>query len=116
MEIHEYQMKESFRKYGVPVPRGSVASTEHGAPSANLALSKINSVSDLTGKRVGLYWNTKPNGDVFLSRLAELIEEKFKIIIVKFFPGKVDTSQAISDTVLKKIGQSCDLVILATGD
>jgi hypothetical protein len=116
MKIHEYQAEELFTKYWVPVPRGSAASTVHEVPSANMAPSKVNALSDLTGKRVGLYWNTKPNGDVFLSRLAELIEGKFKIKIVKFFPGKVDTSQSISETVLKKIKQSCDLVILATGD
>lgn len=116
MKIHEYQAKELFKKYGVPVPRGSVAFTVPEAPSVDLALPKVNSISDLNGKRVGLYWNTKPNGDVFLSRLAELIEERFKIKIVKFFPGKVDTSQAISEIVLKKIKQTCDLVILATGD
>ena len=116
MKIYEHLAKELFGKYGVPVPRGSVAFTVPEAPSVTLALSKVDSVSDLTGKRVGLYWNTKPNGDVFLSMLAELIEDKFKIGIVRFFPGKVDTSQAISETVLKKIKQTCDLVILATGD
>jgi hypothetical protein len=116
MKNHEHQPKELCRKYGVPVPRWGVALTGQEASSANLALPKVNSVFDLTGKRVGLYWNTKPNGDVFLSRLAELIEEKFKIEIVKFFPGKVDTSQAISEIVLNKIRIMCDLVILATAD
>jgi hypothetical protein len=116
MKNQEYQEKELSGKYGVPVPQGSVSFAVHEVPSANLELPKVNSVSDLTDKRVGLYWNTKPNGDVFLSRLAELIEEKFKISIVKFFPGKVDTSQAISEVVLNKIKQTCDLVILATAD
>jgi hypothetical protein len=116
MKNHNCQAKGPFGEYGVPVPRGSAAITLPEASSADPALPKVTSAADLTGKRVGLYWNTKPNGDLFLSRLAELLEEKFKIKIVKFFPGKVDTSQPISETVLKKITQTCDLVILATAD
>ena len=34
MKIHEYQAKELFRKYGVPVPEGNVAFTPDDAASA----------------------------------------------------------------------------------
>jgi succinyl-CoA synthetase beta subunit len=34
MKIHEYQGKEIFRKYGVPVPRGILAHTAEGAEQA----------------------------------------------------------------------------------
>ena len=38
MKIHEYQAKELFRKYGVPVPRGAVAHTAEQAREAALSL------------------------------------------------------------------------------
>ncbi|MEE8415087.1 MAG: ATP-grasp domain-containing protein, partial [Desulfobacterales bacterium] len=31
MKIHEYQAKKLFKKYGVPIPDGDVASTVDGA-------------------------------------------------------------------------------------
>ena len=31
---------------------------------------------DLSGKTVVLYWNGKPNGDLFLDRIGELLIEK----------------------------------------
>ena len=34
MKIHEYQAKEIFSRYGIPVPRGSVASTPSEARAA----------------------------------------------------------------------------------
>ena len=38
MNIHEYQAKELFLKYGVPTPGGSVASTSEEAAAAATAL------------------------------------------------------------------------------
>ena len=32
---------------------------------------------DLNGKTIVLRWNTKPNGDIFLSRIAERLEKDF---------------------------------------
>jgi len=34
MKIHEYQAKEIFKKYGLPVPRGIVVHNSHEAESA----------------------------------------------------------------------------------
>ena len=43
MKIHEYQAKELFRKFGVPVPRGSVAFTvaEAKATGADLGVFPV---------------------------------------------------------------------------
>ncbi len=38
MKIHEYQAKELFKKYGVPVPEGAVAATAEEAREAALSL------------------------------------------------------------------------------
>ncbi len=42
------------------------------------ALRVIPRPATLEGKTVLLYWNGKPNGDVFLNRTAKLIEEHAK--------------------------------------
>ena len=38
MKVHEYQAKEIFARYGIPVPQGSVASTAHQARQATTNL------------------------------------------------------------------------------
>ncbi|HEY3588352.1 MAG TPA: ATP-grasp domain-containing protein, partial [Myxococcaceae bacterium] len=38
MKIHEYQGKELFRKYGVPTPRGILATTPEEAEKAATSL------------------------------------------------------------------------------
>jgi hypothetical protein len=43
-------------------------------------------ISTLEGKTVGLKWNQKPNGNIFLDRVAELLQEKVPgVKIVKFY-------------------------------
>lgn len=43
-------------------------------------------ITSLEGKTIGLKWNEKPNGNIFLDRIAELLQEKVKNVkIVKFY-------------------------------
>jgi len=43
-------------------------------------------ITSLEGKTIGLKWNEKPNGNIFLDRIAELLKEKVKNVkIVKFY-------------------------------
>ena len=77
-------------------------------------------VDTLDGKRVGLLWNGKPNGDVFLNRIAELLEKNYKNIeIIKFW--EVDRegtafSNKYSDELLDRIADSADIVIASSAD
>ena len=49
-------------------------------------------ISTLQGKTVGLKWNAKPNGNLFLDRVAELLKEQVKDIrIVKFYENEATT-------------------------
>jgi len=41
MKIHEYQAKELFQKYGVPIPRGRVAFTVEEAQAAARELGTL---------------------------------------------------------------------------
>ena len=77
-------------------------------------------VDTLEGKRVGLLWNGKPNGDVFLNRVAELLEENYKNIeIIKFWevdPGGTALVTKYSDELLDRIADSADIVIASSAD
>ena len=74
----------------------------------------------LDGKKIGLYWNGKPNGDFFLNRFAELLEKRYRgIEIVKLW--EVDSTGTAhadrkSDEVLDFIAKSADVVIAGQGD
>ena len=77
-------------------------------------------VDTLEGKRIGLLWNGKPNGDVFLNRVAELLEKNYKDIeIIKFWevdPGGTALVTKYSDELLDRIADSIDIVIASSAD
>ncbi len=50
-------------------------------------------ISSLEGKTVGLKWNEKPNGNLFLDRVAELLIEKVPgVKIIKFYEVEPSTA------------------------
>jgi hypothetical protein len=93
-------------------------------PSVNSTTDRVNNrPGDLTGKTVVLYWNGKPNGDVLLNRIGELIKEKESSIkILKAWeeiPSSVHTepTHESSRSVAQKLaGLNPDIVIGAPGD
>jgi hypothetical protein len=90
----------------VPMATGRVTKAE-GAPG----------LKTLDGKRVGLFWNTKPNGDVFLLRIGERLKERFENIqLIEFMPGKADSAIGAPAVALKEAATRCDAVLLSTGD
>jgi hypothetical protein len=42
-------------------------------------------VGSLEGKRIGLIYNEKPQGDILLQRTAELLKERFKNIEITWY-------------------------------
>jgi hypothetical protein len=82
--------------------------------------SKIaNRVLDLKGKRIGLFWNGKPNGNVFLDEIANQLKARFDVLkIVKMWEVKPETRTALGNSVenLKFMAQNADLIIGASGD
>lgn len=64
-------------------------------------------ISALEGKTVGLKWNVKPNGNLFLNRVAELLKEKIKDVkIIKFYEVEPTTvPQSTSQEVAKQKAQ-----------
>jgi hypothetical protein len=78
---------------------------------------------DLSGKTVVLYWNGKPNGDLFLNRIAELLIERVNNVkVVKAWEVRPSTkrtdptAEASRTTAEDLAGLNPDLVIGAPGD
>ncbi|MFH1650664.1 MAG: hypothetical protein ABID87_00955 [Chloroflexota bacterium] len=87
------------------------------APSRAAAAATASRPKTLAGKRIGLFWNTKPNGDVFLLRIGELLKERFPDAeLVKFFPGKADSAIGAPAAALKDAAEKSDVLLLSTGD
>ena len=103
-----------FTRWKLVSPEATVCATS----------DRVNAHPDgLSGKRVVLYWNGKPNGDVFLDRLAELLPEKFEDVrIVKAWESSSATSEGdpTAEGSRATAGElarlSPDIVIGAAGD
>jgi len=79
-------------------------------PPSNLALT--DRVKDLAGKKIGLYWLGKPDGDVFFDRVQKLLEEKFPTAKVLRYTGAFD----IGDALAAKVAKEVDTFVYGVGD
>ncbi len=69
-------------------------------------------LADLDEKKVGLFWNGKPNGDLLLEAIARLLERRFKHIkTIKF-----NLSISVGPENRRQMAEQCDAVIAAIGD
>jgi len=78
-----------------------------------------NRVPALSGKTVGLFWNGKPNGDVFLEEVASRLKATYEDLkVVKFWEVKPETRTAFGNTDedLKFMSQNADLIIGSSAD
>jgi len=69
-------------------------------------------VGDLNGKTIGFIDNGKPNYDIFLARLMELLNQRFK------FAGTIlarktekDTGVALNSALMDKLVQNSDIIL-----
>ena len=93
-------------------------------PTSVIMTDEISSLSpridSFEGKRIGLLWNSKPNGEFFLNRVAELLSKKFqRAEIIKFwerYPNETANPDKKSDEAIDIITQNADVVISAAGD
>ncbi|MBI2910266.1 MAG: hypothetical protein HYX92_21700 [Chloroflexi bacterium] len=67
----------------------------------------------LSGCKIGLYWNTKPGGDLGLEEVARLLEERFQDLKFERF----SCGHPHGKEILEKVAKSgCDAIIGATAD
>lgn len=74
-------------------------------------------LSDLAGKRIGLYWNLKPGGDAALKRAGELLGSRFPDIETKIYVGSIGAANRfMTKDDIKRIMAECSAVIGSTAD
>ena len=76
-------------------------------------------IRDLNGKVIGLFWNGKPNGDIFLKSIAEGLRKRWRTLkIAPMWEVKPDTRTALGNSAdnLKAMAAGADLMIGASGD
>jgi hypothetical protein len=79
-------------------------------PPQNLGIT--GRVTDLAGKKIGLYWLGKPDGDVFFARVQKLLEERFPTATVLQYTGAFD----IGDALAAKVAKEVDTFVYGVGD
>ena len=69
----------------------------------------------LTEKVAGFLWNAKPNGDLLLRHLEQILKDKLKLSAT-VMERKPLASSGAPNEVIKTLSAKCDFVILAIGD
>jgi hypothetical protein len=70
---------------------------------------------DLNGRTLGILWNSKPNADHLLSRLEELLAERFELAGVVHM-RKPTASIPAYEGVLEELSRRCQAVVNGVGD
>jgi len=76
-------------------------------------------LDDFSGKRIGLWWNGKPNGDIFLDELAHQLESRYqgmKAVRMWEVDPATTTAYGVPREKLERMAHSADLVIGALAD
>ena len=72
---------------------------------------------DLTGKRVGLYWNLKAGGDHALTRAAELLGRRYPGATFRRYWGEVGSLFRMATPAdVERMAAECDAVVGTTSD
>ena len=72
---------------------------------------------DLNGKRIGLYWNLKPGGDVALQRVQEKLSERYPEARFSYFQGDVGAAMRHSTpAATDRHARECDVIVSTTSD
>jgi len=66
----------------------------------------------LNNKKVGLFWNGKPSGNVVLDSIGALLQGKYEGIELKFF----NAGFPAAPEMIQRMAAESDVVIGATGD
>jgi len=80
-------------------------------------VSLASRLSDLSGKTIGLFWNTKPSGDILNQYTAQLLSSRYDGITFKVYYGSEgSTYRLASASDLDTMAQECDAVIGSLAD
>jgi len=85
-------------------PRGEIAPPPLFAPQARIA--------DLSGKRLGIYWNGKAGGNHFWNVIEQLLKERLPKTAIRRYDGPYD----LGDALAAKIAGEVDAFFYGVGD
>jgi hypothetical protein len=85
-------------------PRGEITLPPVSPPSKR--------ISDLKGKKIGLYWNEKPGGIHFWNGIEALLKKKLPDTAVLRYSGAFD----LSDEMAARIAREADAFLYGVGD
>ena len=71
--------------------------------------------ASLEGLKVGLVENTKYNSDTILLKIAERLDERYKIKMVHM-ARKKSSSHSVNDDAIQTLKQKTDFVLAGIGD
>ena len=71
--------------------------------------------AELRGKRVGILDNTKSNADILMRHMATMLCEQYGAADV-VHRRKTHAAIGATEALLDELAESCDLVILGSGD
>ena len=89
------------------------------ARAASLGLEIAPRVHDLNGKVIGLLDNSKTNFDIFLSRVEDLLSERFKlaeVVRARKSAGGAGAALPFAADEMEKFAAKCDVVVNGMGD
>jgi hypothetical protein len=76
-------------------------------------------LQDFKGKTIGLFWNGKPNGDVFLNEVADQLGKRFAgLNILRIWEMRPETKTVYGNSTdnLKFMAEKADFIIGASAD
>jgi hypothetical protein len=87
------------------------------AESASVSITPAARLADLADKKIGLYWNFKPGGNIGLDRVATLLAERYPGITFRHFEGTVGAAvRHITPQQADDAAAEFDAVVGTTGD
>ena len=60
-------------------------------------------LSSLEGKKIGIYWNGKPDGDYFWDTIEGLLKKKFPTSTVVRYNGPGDLGEAFASQIASEV-------------
>jgi hypothetical protein len=85
-------------------PRGEIAPPPTLVPAPR--------VTELAGKKIGIFWNGKQGGNNFWDVIEELLKERFPTATILRFKGPFDIGDRLAGTMAKEV----DTFIYGVGD
>ncbi len=73
-------------------------------------------LDSINGKKIALWWNSKARGDVALSTVAEMLEQRYPHVQFVRFSQQYDHGRHFPEYYDELKQSGCDAVIATTGD